>query len=135
MRWGGIFDIDNLRIRIEEEEEKTQAPDFWDNPQEAEKKLKYISDLKEWTRVFDEIETNLEELRVYQDFYNEGEIGEEEVKAQYNKTLKLIEDLELKNMLRKDEDAHSAYLQINPGVQVTDAAIQAHLVMYPVTEQ
>ncbi|MCF8335821.1 MAG: PCRF domain-containing protein, partial [Bacteroidales bacterium] len=124
-----MFDIDNLRIRIEEEEEKTQAPDFWDNPKEAEKKLKYISELKEWTKAFDEIDTNLEELKVYQDLYNEGAAGEEELQSQYNKTLKLIENLELKNMLRKKEDAYSAYLQINPGAGGTESHDWAEMLM------
>ncbi|MGM0532553.1 MAG: peptide chain release factor 2 [Bacteroidota bacterium] len=123
------LDIDNLRIRIEEEEEKTQAPDFWDNPQEAEKKLKYISSLKEWTQAFAEIETNLEELKVYQDLYNEGEAGEQELQTQYNKTLRQIEDLELKNMLRRKEDAYSAYLQINPGAGGTESHDWAEMLM------
>ncbi|HKL38513.1 MAG TPA: PCRF domain-containing protein, partial [Bacteroidales bacterium] len=124
-----MFDIDNLKIRIEEEEEKTQAPDFWDDPQSAEKKLKYIADLKEWTNAFDEIETNLEELKVYRDLYTEGEAGEEEVNAQYQKTLRLIEDLELKNMLGKEEDVYGAYLQINPGAGGTESHDWAEMLM------
>lgn len=116
-------------IRIEEEEEKTQAPDFWNNPQEAEKQLKVISKLKEWTNSFKEIKTQIEELKIAIDFYKDDEIEESEVNNQYSKTLKLIEALELKNMLRKDEDSLGAYLQINPGAGGTESHDWAEMLM------
>lgn len=128
-RWGGIFDIENKLIRIEEEEEKTQEPDFWDDPQKAEKQLKLISRLKEWTNSFKEIETQVEELIVAIDFFKEGEIEESEVENQYAKTLDLIENLELKNMLRNDEDSLGAYLQINPGAGGTESHDWAEMLM------
>ncbi|MFP4046199.1 MAG: peptide chain release factor 2 [Bacteroidales bacterium] len=123
------LDIDNKKIQIEEEEEKTQAPDFWDDPQAAEKKLKKISRIKEWTKAFDEVETNIEELKVMLEFYEEGEAEEKDVEAQYNKTLKLIERLELKNMLGKEEDVLGAYLQINPGAGGTESHDWAEMLM------
>jgi len=116
-------------IRIEEEEEKTQAPDFWDDPQEAEKQLKYISRLKEWTNSFKEIQTQIEELKVAIDFFKEGEIEESEVDNQYDKTIDLTENLELKNMLRNDEDGLGAYLQINPGAGGTESHDWAEMLM------
>ena len=129
MRWGGIFDVENTKIKIEEEEEKTQAPDFWDDPKEAEKKLKYISSLKEWTNAYDEVETGIEELKVLLEFYDEGDASEKDVETQYNNTLKKIEKLELKNMLGKKEDAFGAYLQINPGAGGTESHDWAEMLM------
>jgi len=66
---------------------------------------------------------------VYEDLYQEGEAGEAEVQAQYNKTLKQIEKLELKNMLRKGEDTFSTYLQINPGAGGTESHDWAEMLM------
>lgn len=129
MRWGGIFDIENKLIRIEEEEEKTHSPDFWDNPQEAEKQLKHISQLKEWTNSFKEIETQVEEVKIAADFYKEGEIEESEFDSLYNKSIELTEKLELKNMLRKEEDLLGAYLQINPGAGGTESHDWAEMLM------
>ncbi|MCD4833650.1 MAG: peptide chain release factor 2 [Bacteroidales bacterium] len=123
------LDIENKLIRIEEEEEKTQEPDFWGDPQKAEKQLKLISRLKEWTNFFKEIETQVEELIVAIDFFKEGEIEESEVENQYAKTLDLIENLELKNMLRNDEDSLGAYLQINPGAGGTESHDWAEMLM------
>ena len=125
----GIFDIDNKRIEVEEQEEKTQAPDFWDDPQKAEQKLKYISRLKEWIQSYDAISTNIEELKVMLEFYREGEASEEDLQSQYNKTLELIEDLELKNMLGKKEDSFGAYLQINPGAGGAESHDWAEMLM------
>ncbi len=66
---------------------------------------------------------------MYEDLYQEGEAGEAEVQAQYNKTLKQIEKLELKNMLRKGEDTFSTYLQINPGAGGTESHDWAEMLM------
>lgn len=128
-RLGGIFDIENKTIRIEEEEEKTQEPDFWDNPKAAEKQLKLISGLKIWTNSFKEITTQIEELKIAIDFYKEGEIEESEVSKQFTKCLALIEKLELKNMLRNEEDSLGAYLQINPGAGGTESHDWAEMLM------
>ncbi|MCG8410330.1 MAG: peptide chain release factor 2 [Bacteroidales bacterium] len=125
----GIFDIDNKLIKIEEEEEKTQAPDFWDDPARAEKHLRYISGIKEWTKLFEEISTQVEELKIAIDFYKEGEVEESDVESQYNHVLSLIDDLELKNMLRKEEDTLGAYLQINPGAGGTESHDWAEMLM------
>src|SRR3989339_750010 len=113
MRLGGIFDIENKLIRIDEEEQKTQAPNFWNDPSEAEKQLKYIASLKEWTTAFKIIETQINELKLAIDFYKDGEIEESEVENQYKSVIAIVENLELKNMLRKEEDKLGAYLQIN----------------------
>ena len=121
MRWGGIFDIESKNIEIEEEEIKTQAPDFWDDPKKAEKKLKYITSLKNWTTAYEKINNEFDDLAVLIDFFNQKEADEEEVCEQYNITIKLIEELELKNMLRKKEDKLGALLKINSGAGGTES--------------
>lgn len=63
------------------------------------------------------------------EFYREGEASEEDLQSQYNKTLELIEDLELKNMLGKKEDSFGAYLQINPGAGGTESHDWAEMLM------
>ncbi len=55
------------------------------------------------------------------DFYKEGEASEEDVDNQYNKSLSLIEDLEVRNMLQKDEDQLGAILKINSGAGGTES--------------
>jgi peptide chain release factor 2 len=116
-------------IRIEEEEEKTQAPGFWDDPKEAEKQLKAISSLKDWTDTFKEINGYIDDLQVLYDYMKQGEASEAEVESQYKKAIELISDLEFKNMLRKEEDALGAILKINAGAGGTESQDWAEMLL------
>lgn len=78
---------------------------------------------------YQEVDTAVEDLNVYLDFMEEGEADEGEINDQYLKALKLIEELELKNMLRNEEDAFGAYLQINPGAGGTESHDWAEMLM------
>ncbi len=80
-----------------------------------------MSSLKKWTEAFDNVNTAIEDLLVLYDFAKEGEAGEQEVENQYNKTLGLITSLELKNMLRNEEDELGAILKINSGAGGTES--------------
>lgn len=63
------------------------------------------------------------------DFFKEGEASEQEVEDQYEKTLQLVEDLEFKNMLGKEEDPLGAILKINAGAGGTESQDWAEMLM------
>jgi len=63
------------------------------------------------------------------DFAKAGEATEEEVSLQYNQALKKVEDLELMNMLRHEEDKLGAILKINSGAGGTDSQDWAEMLM------
>ncbi|OFX88404.1 MAG: peptide chain release factor 2 [Bacteroidetes bacterium GWF2_33_16] len=88
-----------------------------------------MASLKEWTNSYKEIETQINELQLAIDFYKEGGISEPEIDDQYNSVIALIENLELKNMLRREEDKLGAYLQINPGAGGTESHDWAEMLM------
>jgi peptide chain release factor 2 len=129
MLWGGIFDIDRKLAFIKEGEEATHAPDFWNDPKEAEKKLKEISLLKSWTNTFDLLKQSLDDLTVFFDFFKEGEATEKELDDQYVLVLNRMEDLEFRNMLRNDEDRLGAILKINSGAGGTESQDWAQMLM------
>jgi len=58
---------------------------------------------------------------VLYEFYREGETGEDDVDNQYRKCVSQIEELELRNMLRKEEDQLGAVLKINAGAGGTES--------------
>jgi peptide chain release factor 2 len=66
---------------------------------------------------------------VISDFYREGEATEEEVDSQYQTCLSLIEDLEVRNMLQKEEDQLGAILKINSGAGGTESNDWASMLM------
>lgn len=71
----------------------------------------------------------MEDLVVLQDFHKEGEATDQELDDQYNLCLSAIEDLELKNMLRNEEDQFSAILKINSGAGGTESLDWAGMLM------
>lgn len=58
-----------------------------------------------------------------------GEGEESEVESNYKKVLDLLEDLELRKMLSKEEDQLSAALEINPGAGGTESNDWAEMLM------
>jgi peptide chain release factor 2 len=105
------------------------APNFWDEPREAEKVLKEVKLLKVWTDHYEEVEKALSDLDVMYDFYKEGEVSEEDIKAEARKAEEAIEGLEFKRMLSGEEDQLSAILEINPGAGGTESQDWAEMLM------
>lgn len=63
------------------------------------------------------------------EFLKEGDATEEDLQEQYNLALVKIEDLELRNMLRKEEDQLGALLKINAGAGGTESNDWADMLM------
>ncbi|WP_339735786.1 peptide chain release factor 2 [uncultured Sunxiuqinia sp.] len=125
----GIFDYDAKLIQLQEEELRTQDPDFWNDPKAAENQMKVIQSIKAWTESFKEVEQALEDLQVLFEFFEANEASEAEVDAQLQKSLKHIEELEVRNMLRKEEDKLGAILRINAGAGGTESNDWAEMLM------
>lgn len=63
------------------------------------------------------------------DFYKQEEATEEEVCLQYDTLINLLEDLELKNMLRNEEDSLGAIMKINSGAGGTESLDWVQMLM------
>ncbi|MBV2195702.1 MAG: peptide chain release factor 2, partial [Flavobacterium sp.] len=114
---------------ITNEEEKTFAPDFWNNAKEAEIIIRNLRSKKKWVEDYDKGVELSEELQIMMDFFKEGDVTEEEVEEQYQKTLHHIEDLEFRNMLSDEGDSMSAVLQITAGAGGTESCDWASMLM------
>jgi peptide chain release factor 2 len=91
--------------------------------------MKEISSVKSWTTAFAAVDTAVEDMIVLYDFNREGEASDEEVEAQYSKSLAAVERLELRNMLRREEDRLGAVLKINAGAGGTESNDWAQMLM------
>lgn len=129
MRWGGIFDIDAKLIEITNEEEKTFAPDFWNNAKEAEVIVKNLRSKKKWVEDFEKGNAMAEELQIIYEFFKDGDATEEELDSQYEITNAHIENLEFRNMLSDEGDSLSAVLQITAGAGGTESCDWASMLM------
>ena len=123
------LDIEGKQIQYEEEQLRTQAPGFWDDQKRAEAQMKLVKGLEKWLKGYAEVKTLCDELDTAFDFYKEELVTEEEVDAIYAKAIEAVEALELKNMLRREEDAMDAVLKINSGAGGTEAQDWAQMLM------
>ena len=125
------LNMSGRRAEVARKTEKTLAPDFWNDPKEAEKFLKELSALKFWVVGFDKASTAVDDLEVLYEFARESTSleGEEmvetpevkELDVAYAGALEQIEALELRNMLGAEGDNLGAVLTINSGAGGTEA--------------
>ena len=123
------LDIDAKKVQYEEEQLRTQAPGFWDDQKRAEAQMKLVKGLEKWIKDYEEVRTMADELETAFDFYKEELVTEAEVDSMYAKAVEAIEALELKNMLRQEEDPMDAVLKINSGAGGTEAQDWAQMLM------
>lgn len=123
------LDIDSKRIEVEEEELRTHVPDFWEHQKEAQAQMKKVKDLHRWIDDYDDLEKAVGELQLAFDFLKEGLVEEDELDKAYADVLAKIEALELRNMLRREEDAMGCVLKINSGAGGTESQDWASMLM------
>ena len=123
------LDIDRKKMEYEEEDLRTQAPDFWDDPVRAQEQMKLVKDIKKWIDGYNDVRTAADELQLAFDFYKDELVTEEEVDEDYAKAIAAIETLELRNMLRQKEDPMDCVLKINSGAGGTESQDWASMLM------
>ena len=96
-------------------------PDFWADQAKAEEQMRKVKSIKQWLVLFSDVDTSIDELNINFDFFKENIISEQELDNAYNHALSLIENLEMKNMLRNEEDKFGAVLKIVAGAGGTEA--------------
>ena len=123
------LDIDRKQVEYEEEDLRTQAPDFWDDRKRAEEQMKKVKDIKKWLDGYHHARQMADELQLAFDFYKDEMVTEEEVDKIYQDALDTLESLELKNMLRQKEDPMDCVLKINSGAGGTESQDWASVLM------
>ena len=123
------LNIDQKQVEFEEEQLRTQAPDFWEDPKYAQEQMKKVKGIQKWIDGYKTVRQYADELQLAFDFYKDEMVTEEEVDADYDKAIKAIEDLELKNMLRQKEDPMDCVLKINSGAGGTESQDWASMLM------
>jgi len=116
-------------MEIEEEEEKTQSPNFWDNPKAAEQHLKKIKEKKRWVDFFSKASEAVDDLVVLEEFFEMEEASREDLDSQFEIAETAIAELEFMQMLSNKEDAFDAILKINPGAGGTESQDWAEMLM------
>jgi len=123
------LDIDSKKIQVEEEELRTHVPDFWNDQKAAEVQMRKIKDLRFWIEGYESLARQVEELQIAFDFVKDELVTEQEVDDLYTRVMTDIEKLELRNMLRREEDKMDVVLKINSGAGGTESQDWAQMLM------
>ena len=78
---------------------------------------------------YDNVEKKLEDFSVYDEFFNNQEISEEEYQKQYEIVKKAIDELEFYKMMQDEADKNSAIITINSGAGGTESQDWAQMLM------
>ena len=123
------LNIDQKKVEFEEEQLRTQAPDFWEDPKRAEEQMKKVKTLERWIKGYAHVRQLADELQLAVDFHKDELVTEEEVDDDYSKAISAVEDLELMNMLRQKEDPMDCVMKINSGAGGTESQDWAQMLM------
>ena len=121
IRFGGIFDVDSLLNSIVDLKKQSVNPKFWENRNKASGILKKISTVEKEVQLWEKIKNKKNDIEVLFEFFDQGEINIEEIYLEVENFNDIIEDVELKTILGRDEDTQNAILTIHPGAGGTES--------------
>lgn len=130
-KFGGSFDIDNKIIEFEEKDKLTHSSNFWDNPEEAKKISQDISNLKTWIESWTYAKNLLDDVYALISLAEESneQSYEDEIQKDIDKVSKVIEELEIKELLSGPDDDKTALLTIHSGAGGTEAQDWAEMLL------
>lgn len=76
---------------------------------------------KSWVSAYDKLTSAIDDLDTMYDFFKSADASEAEAEELYQQALKILDDVEFKNMLNSPDDALSCVLQINAGAGGTES--------------
>ena len=122
------LDTEGKRADVAAREEKTLAPDFWNDPKAAEAFLKESSSVKFWVNGYDRASAAVADLDVLMEFAKDSGASDEaeteeslELEKAFGAASAEVEALELRNMLGQEGDNLGAILTINSGAGGTES--------------
>jgi peptide chain release factor 2 len=127
--WGGIFDVDGLRHRIESLNHDTQAPGFWEDQERAQKLLRERAGYEATVESHEKLSREASDLAELLELSQEDESMLGEVAAQLPPLSEGVRKLELMRMLSGPEDKSDAIISIHPGMGGVDAQDWAEMLM------
>ena len=109
----------------------SQAPDFWENQEKAQKLMREQADLKSWVETWQNASTATQDVQAMIELAEElNDISmETEVDTELSKATAAVNELELRKILSGQDDNRNAILTINAGAGGTEAQDWAEMLM------
>jgi peptide chain release factor 2 len=84
---------------------------------------------KSWINAFEKARAAIDDFSVLLEFYEQDEADEAEVDKHYKRALRLVEDLEFRNMLSGEENKLGTIIQVTSGAGGTESQDWAEMLM------
>ena len=118
MIYGGLFDPDKLKQRINELEKEMQAPSFWDDKKRSESIISEFNNLNNTLKATMELQ---DEIEFYSNELETDEAAKEYAEKDYQTIGERLDELEIKVLLNGKYDQNDAILEIHSGAGGTEA--------------
>jgi peptide chain release factor 2 len=129
-RSGGIFDVAQLERRAAELAEKSGAPDFWNDPQTAQKLLKERAELQSTLDAWKRLTGGLGDGKVFLEMATDGEAEAlAEAEGKTAEVDQFLTEMEMHQMLGGEHDAGNAIVTVHPGAGGTEAQDWAEMLL------
>ncbi|MCS6807882.1 MAG: peptide chain release factor 2 [Bacteroidota bacterium] len=130
-RLGGFFDIAGKKDTMHRLEAESEAPNFWENAENARRTMQQIALLKEWVDAWCSAHKAIDDGRMMIALAEEAEDAsmENDVAQELARARELVEQLELRNILSGEDDVCDAILTINSGAGGTEAQDWVQMLM------
>jgi len=129
--FGGIFDLARVQEEIKTLALASAAPDFWDQPGLAQKKLATKNRLEKELKRWEEIDEALEEAELLIELSREEADAslEDEIEAALKSLQDKINALTIETLFTGDKDFNPAIVTIHPGAGGTESQDWAQMLL------
>ncbi|MBU2492543.1 MAG: peptide chain release factor 2 [Bacteroidetes bacterium] len=126
-----IFKLDQKEIQIEELQNLSEVPGFWNDQREAQRVLQKKKSLQIWTDLWDEVNLKYVNVAEFVELAQaeEDESLVDEVLGELASLETAIEELEFKNMLSGNDDDKNCIMTIHSGAGGTESQDWADMLM------
>jgi peptide chain release factor 2 len=123
--------LDAKEARIEELQQKSTEPSFWNDNASAQKVLQELNSLKEWVESWKKLKSLADDIGSLIELAEEAkeEAVVEEIESDLVKLEAGIGELEFKNMLGGEDDEKNAILTIHSGAGGTESQDWAEMLL------
>ena len=127
-----IFDVEALNAKIQDLEQLATQPDFWDDPDRAQKQMQELNDLKSHLDQMQQWRSQLDDAQAVVDLIEEDTTDDmllQEAETSLQQLNRDLDQWELQQMLAGPYDQKGAVLSINAGAGGTDAQDWAEMLL------
>lgn len=127
--FGGVFDSATIEKKIAEKMALSEAPDFWNDHENAEQVMASVKKMKNRIEPWKELISQMDDIDAMYELAAESvaEEDESEVKTMLKEAQKRFEELNILNLLSGEVDDSSAFITIHSGAGGTEAEDWAYM--------